>query len=172
MGIDSPNRSDKLIPISEAARILGVSMVTVRRWDEKDILHSTRLGGRYRYFMLEELEAVRSSRPLSISAAAQQTGVSAKTLKRLENEGLIQPEYMENGWRQYSRRSLEDFINSEYFLSRNKVREKVLESFNQDREEGTSAVAGQRRRFSTWAWLRRWGSSLMAGFLFLLGGSL
>ena len=60
------DKQDKLVPISEAARILGVSIATVRRWDKKGILQSVRKSGRYRYFSLEELERVKFGRPLGI----------------------------------------------------------------------------------------------------------
>ena len=54
----------KLIPISEAAKVLDVSIDTVRRYDKLGILHSTRPGGKIRYFDLEELKAVKSSKPI------------------------------------------------------------------------------------------------------------
>ncbi len=41
--------SSRWVPIREAARILDVSIDTIRRWDEKGIIHSNRLKGRNRY---------------------------------------------------------------------------------------------------------------------------
>ena len=52
-------QSKKLIPIGEAAKFLGVSVDTVRRWDERGILHPSRPNGKDRYFSLEELEEWR-----------------------------------------------------------------------------------------------------------------
>ena len=83
-----PAKDKKYVPISEAARILGVSIATVRRWDKKGILHAIRRSGRYRYFTLDELEKVKFSQPLTISQAAHQLGLSATTLRRLERRGV------------------------------------------------------------------------------------
>lgn len=55
----------KFIPIGEAAEFLKVSIDTVRRYDRLGILHSTRPGGKVRYFDLEELKKVKSSKPFN-----------------------------------------------------------------------------------------------------------
>ncbi len=57
------NRDQKIIVISKAAKFLGVSIDTVRRYDKLGILHSTRPGGKIRYFDIQELKAVKSSKP-------------------------------------------------------------------------------------------------------------
>jgi DNA (cytosine-5)-methyltransferase 1 len=66
MSKDLP-RDQKLVPISEAAEILGVSIDTVRRWDKAGILHANRPDGKNRYFSVAELEKLKFSQPLSIS---------------------------------------------------------------------------------------------------------
>jgi len=49
--------ADKLITISEAAKIIGVSMDTLRRWDKKGVFRSKRHGtGGYRYYDRQEAE--------------------------------------------------------------------------------------------------------------------
>lgn len=53
----------KFLVISEAARYLGVSIDTVRRWDKTGLLHSTRPTGKTRYFAIDELETVKNSPP-------------------------------------------------------------------------------------------------------------
>lgn len=59
-----PSKAEGLIPISKAAEFLNVSIDTVRRYDKLGILHSTRPGGKIRYFALEELKRVKLSKPL------------------------------------------------------------------------------------------------------------
>jgi DNA-binding transcriptional MerR regulator len=108
---------DKLVPISKAAHILGVSIATVRRWDNQGKLHAIRKGGkqgRYRYFSIAELEDIKLAKPLFISKAAQKLGLSATTLRRLEEQGLISPERNKAGERMYTRECIKEFINSEY----------------------------------------------------------
>ena len=46
----------KLVPISEAAKILGVSIDTVRRWDKSGVLRSNRIDGKTRHFSIKDLE--------------------------------------------------------------------------------------------------------------------
>lgn len=48
---------NKLIPISEAARLLGVSIDTLRRWDAKGRLKSTRSGFKgHRYYLQSDID--------------------------------------------------------------------------------------------------------------------
>ncbi len=75
---------NKLVPISQAAEVLGVSIDTVRRWDKEGILHASRSKDNTRYFSIEELEKVKFSKPQTISQAATLLGVSTSTLRRLE----------------------------------------------------------------------------------------
>jgi len=84
--------TEKLIPVSEAAQILGVSIDTIRRWDKKGVLHSERPNGKDRYFSLEELEKVKFSAPLTITEASKRLQISASTLRRLEKKGFIKPQ--------------------------------------------------------------------------------
>ena len=72
----------KLIPISEAAIVLGVSIDTVRRWDKSGVLHSERPDGKNRYFSLNELEEYKLKSPLPISEVAKNLSISATTLRR------------------------------------------------------------------------------------------
>lgn len=62
----------KLIPIGEAAKILKVSIDTLRRYDKLGILHSTRPGGKIRYFDVEELRKIKSSKPLIATSRVAQ----------------------------------------------------------------------------------------------------
>lgn len=51
--------SNKLIKINEAAKILNVSMQTLRRWDESGRLRSTRVSPTgYRYYKLSDIQLI------------------------------------------------------------------------------------------------------------------
>lgn len=53
----SPDRTE-LVPIGEAARILGVSVDTLRRWESKGIIAATRTPLGQRRFATSEIERV------------------------------------------------------------------------------------------------------------------
>ena len=114
-------KEKKLISISEAAKMLGVSIDTIRRWDKSGILQSSRPDGKNRYFSIDELEKVKLSKPYSISDVAKYLNLSQSTLRRLEARGLIKPDRNSNGERTYNQESLEKFLQSEYFLRRKKI---------------------------------------------------
>lgn len=116
----------KSVPIGQAAEFLGVSVDTVRRWDEKGVLHSERPDGKNRYFTLAEIEKVKYSQPLTISEAAQKLEISEATLRRLEDKDLIKPDRSAGGERLYTLNCLEDFIKSDYYLRRNEIESKIL----------------------------------------------
>lgn len=116
----------KTVPIGQAAEFLGVSVDTVRRWDEKGILHSQRPDGKDRYFSLEELEKVKFSEPLTISEAAQKLDISEATLRRLEKKDLIKPARNSSGDRIYTIDCLEDFLRSDYYLRKGVIEDNIL----------------------------------------------
>lgn len=120
----------KLIPISEAAKILGVSIDTVRRWDKSGILHSERPDGKNRYFSQAELEKHKLGQPLPISETAKKLGISATTLRRLEARNLIKPIRNSAGERVYTKDSLNEFLNSHYSLRQKRVQGEELERPN------------------------------------------
>jgi excisionase family DNA binding protein len=49
-----------LLQVRQAARMLGVHENTLRRWEEKGLLHAVRLPSGVRRFDSREVEAVRS----------------------------------------------------------------------------------------------------------------
>ena len=55
------NEPQKLIPIGEAARLLGVSVETVRRWEARGIIAATRTPLGQRRFAVTEVERVRAA---------------------------------------------------------------------------------------------------------------
>lgn len=122
MGNSLPKQK-KLIPISGAAKVLGVSIDTIRRWDKSGVLHSERPNGKNRYFSLYELEKHKLCQPLSISEAAINLSISATTLRRLETKGLIKPKRNNAGERVYDKKLLKSFLNSDYFLRKKQIKE-------------------------------------------------
>lgn len=119
----------KLISISEAAKVLGVSIDTVRRWDKLGVLHSERPDGKNRYFSPDELKKHKLCQSLSISEAAISLGISTTTLRRLETRGLIKPKRNNAGERVYDKGLLKSFLNSDYLLRKKQIKEKILEPF-------------------------------------------
>src|SRR5687768_13697780 len=90
-----------LIAIGQAAEILGVSVKTLRRWEQKGLLRAYRLNGKDRFFARGDVEQIKHSRPLSVSDVAERLAISPSTLRRLEEKGQVQPERDENGRRVY-----------------------------------------------------------------------
>src|SRR3989344_7446476 len=135
---------DNLVSISKAAEILDVSIDTLRRWDKKGIINSQRVNGKDRYYSIEEIERVKLSKPLTISQAAQELKVSQSSLRRLDKKGLIKPEKTKNGERLYSKKALEDFLHSEYFINKKEVEEKILEPL--EKEEEMSSKSSDREK--------------------------
>ncbi len=131
---DSLPKQKKLIPISQAAKVLGVSIDTVRRWDKSGILHSKRPDGKNRYFSLSELEEYKLNQPLPISEVAGNLNISPTTLRRLEARGLIKPKRNNAGERVYDEDLLKNFLNSDYFLRKNQIEEKELTEHPESRE--------------------------------------
>ncbi len=50
-----------LLPIGEAARRLGVSVTTLRRWDDNGLIRSTRTLGGQRRFLTEDVDRLRGA---------------------------------------------------------------------------------------------------------------
>lgn len=57
---DAYAEAEDLLPIGEAARLLGVSVETVRRWDRDGLINSTRTLGGQRRFSRSEIERVKA----------------------------------------------------------------------------------------------------------------
>jgi DNA-binding transcriptional MerR regulator len=124
----------KLVSIGKAAEILGVSIDTIRRWEKGGTLKCERPNGKDRFFSVKELEKHKFSKPLSISQASEQLGISATTLRRLEKKGIIKPERNSNGERMYDRDSLKSLLNSQYSLKQ-EFQDKIPEPLEPPKEE-------------------------------------
>lgn len=139
---DSLPRQKKLISISEAAKSLGVSIDTVRRWDKSGVLHSERPDGKNRYFSQDELEKHKIQQPLTISEVSKQLGISATTLRRLEARGVFIPKRNNAGERVYDKDSIENFLNSGYFLRKKQIKENIAEPLHEENEPPADITSG------------------------------
>lgn len=124
MSLSLPSQT-KYVPISEAAKFLGVSLDTIRRWDKSGVLESKRLDGKNRYFSLEDLENNKSNRPLSISEVSKEFNISPTTLRRLESRGIIKPLRNKAGERIFDSAAIESFTKSDYFQRKKNTIQKV-----------------------------------------------
>lgn len=57
----SYTQGSDLVPIGTAAKMLGVSVGTVRRWEAADKIKSTRTAGGQRRYDVAEIQRVRDS---------------------------------------------------------------------------------------------------------------
>ncbi len=85
-----------VLKIGQAAKALGVSVKTLRRWETAGKISSVRTPGGTRLYSLEEIQNRQSQPPqkapqaaLSLNEAAEKLGVSARTLRRWEEIGRI-----------------------------------------------------------------------------------
>jgi fibronectin-binding autotransporter adhesin len=95
--------------VGDAAKILGVSIDTVRRWENKGILTAERLNGRNRYFDVAELEAFKATQQLSTTEVAKLLHVSVSTVRRLESQGLLIPSRDAQGMRMYPQDAVDTY---------------------------------------------------------------
>lgn len=109
------------VTIGAAARYLGVSVDTIRRWEKDGKLAAHRLDGKNRYFLVSELEQFKKERPLTTSEVAATLKVSQSTVRRLEQQGHLVAARDENGKRLYTAKS-----TLAYATARQKLKKKLL----------------------------------------------
>ncbi|HBH17385.1 MAG TPA: hypothetical protein DDX14_00290, partial [Cyanobacteria bacterium UBA9579] len=138
---------NNLIHISEAARLLGVSLDTLRRWDKAGNLHSIRNAGNARYFSKEEISNLIKNRHLSVGEAAKEFGISASTLRRLEKRGIISSERDKNGERFYTPEKLRSYLQSDYFLNKKQRQNEKRDVSLSPQYENFSNESEQKEKF-------------------------
>ena len=106
------------LSISQVARRLGVSIDTLRRWDKSGRLVAERLDGRNRYYGLDDVEALVAGHGFSTAQVAKRLGVSASTVRRLEEQGLLKSSRDPQGWRWYDRDSVAAYVRTRPNTSR------------------------------------------------------
>lgn len=104
---------EKLYSIGQAAQILGVSIDTIRRWEQKGTLKAQRTAGMLRRFTGKELldyqkEAQNQDLLVPISKAAQELHVSIQTLRRWDKSGKLRAERGPDGGRMYRLKTIRE----------------------------------------------------------------
>lgn len=82
--------ASNLIDISEAAQRLGVTMITLRRWDALGKLKSVRTLGNHRRYRLEEIEAIVNSVEVVQSAQRNAFIYCRVSTKKQQESGNLQ----------------------------------------------------------------------------------
>ena len=82
--------ASNLIDISEAAQRLGVTMITLRRWDALGKLKSVRTFGNHRRYRLEEIEAIVNSVEIVQSAQRNAFIYCRVSTKKQQESGNLQ----------------------------------------------------------------------------------
>jgi molybdopterin-binding protein len=77
--------AERTYPASEAARALGISLDTLRRWDRQGRIRTERDRANRRFVPASEIERLRGSEPHVLSARNHFRGV----VERVEIEGLL-----------------------------------------------------------------------------------
>ncbi len=123
--------SEKIEYISpgEAAKMLGVSTYTVRRWHHKGILVSKEVKDKSLLFELKKIQGMVNNRLLSISEAAKSLNLSVSSLRRLEKRGLLVPSRNKSGKKLYSRELLDKYLSQNMLLSEQRYTVENYSSF-------------------------------------------
>ncbi len=93
---------DQYLSIGQAAKKLGVSVDTVRRWEKTGKLRAFRLDGKNRSFLTHDIDALRLGESISIKKAASYLGLSSSTLRRKTLKGEIPAKQYPNKFRKFS----------------------------------------------------------------------
>jgi molybdopterin-binding protein len=80
-----PKQSERLYTAAEAARTLGVSLDTLRRWDKSGRIRTQRDAGNRRLVPASEVERLRGGEAEALSARNRFTGV----VRSVEIEGFL-----------------------------------------------------------------------------------
>lgn len=100
------------VTVGKAAKYLGVSIDTVRRWETSGRLHAVRLDGKNRYFAVRELRQFRARQPLSTTEVAARLKMSESSVRRLEEQGLLVPGRDDSNRRTYSEHAVEQYLDA------------------------------------------------------------
>ena len=82
-----------VVPAAEAARRLGISLDTLRRWDRAGKIRTRRDSANRRVVPVSELERLRATRESDVSARNRFEG----TVRRIEVDGLLAQVELEAG---------------------------------------------------------------------------
>ena len=104
---------DQYLSIGEAAKRLGVSIDTVRRWEKSGKLRAYRLDGKNRSFIVRDIDSLRLGPSISIKKAANYLQVSTSTVRRRAIHGQLPATIQENRFRKFSFEDLEKYKSSQ-----------------------------------------------------------
>jgi excisionase family DNA binding protein len=105
--LPSQKTNKELLSIGQAAKYLSVSIDTLRRWDKSGKIASIRLDGKNRFFSIKDLEkAKEENQKLKVSDVAEKLGVSASTVRRYEEKGMLSSQRNAQGERVYQQYEL------------------------------------------------------------------
>ena len=128
------------VTIGDAAKLLDVSIDTIRRWENTGKLQAQRLDGKNRYFAVKELESVKQARPLSTTDVAALLKISPSSVRRLEEQGLLTAGRDENNRRCYERQAVNQYITT---LAASKTSNKVVTAVPAATAAPTAPVAAK-----------------------------
>lgn len=106
------NLSGQHVAIGQAAKYLGVSVDTIRRWERSGKLTAHRLDGKNRHFLISDLEQYKNQKQLSTLEVAAMLKISESTVRRLEKDGMLVPARTDSGKRLYSPLAVSNYITS------------------------------------------------------------
>lgn len=92
------------LPIGDVARLLGVSVETVRRWDRSGQIKSTRTPGGQRRFPVSEVNRLRAQSPATseetynVARAAEALDLSPRAVLHRINVGTLAAEKVGDTW--------------------------------------------------------------------------
>ena len=104
---------DKYLSIGEAAKRLGVSIDTVRRWEKSGKLRAYRLDGKNRSFKVRDIDLLRLGPSVSIKKAASYLHISASTVRRRAIQGQLPATIQSNRFRKFSFDDLEKYRSTQ-----------------------------------------------------------
>jgi len=110
-----------LLTIKNSSNLLGISTKTLRRWEKSGKIQAIRTVGGHRRFRLEDLNNLKGKKPqrqtqslIAINNAAEDLGVSEKTIRRWEKEGKMESVRTAGGHRRFTTEAIQQVKNKKY----------------------------------------------------------
>jgi excisionase family DNA binding protein len=79
--------NDKLISIQEAAKLLNISIITLRRWEAKGLIKPERTDGNHRRFHLKDIEILAQQRTNPKISQPDQTVIAPQQVQTVNQTG-------------------------------------------------------------------------------------
>ena len=101
------------LPIGKAATYLHISIDTLRRWEASGRVISKRLDGKNRYFLMKDLEVLKTGSLMTVKEASRRLNISSTMLRRLTNSGVITSTRAKNGYRMFRVLDIERYLETQ-----------------------------------------------------------